>query len=46
MCLRDIPNKSFSQLYDEIAPQTAKLKQGKDEKFKKETGQFKFMPSL
>jgi hypothetical protein len=44
--LRDIPNKKFSQLTDELTACAGKLKQGKDEEFKKATGQFKNLPSL
>ena len=46
VCLRDIPHKTFLNLIEEMNPQTKSLKEGKDEKFKKETGQFQFLPSL
>jgi hypothetical protein len=44
--LRDIPNKKITQLSDELYKDAKSLKSGKNEKFKKETAQFKFLPSL
>ncbi len=44
--LRDIPNKKISQLSDELYKDAKSLKSGKNEKFKKETAQFKFLPSF
>lgn len=41
-----MPNKSFSQCIDDLYPQAKRLKEGKDEQFKKETNQFKAIPSL
>ena len=46
MTLRDIPNKKFSELTDVLYSNAKSLKQEKNEEFKKQTNQFKFLPSL
>lgn len=44
--LREVNNKTFSQLYDEMYPKIQNLRNDKDEEFNKQTNLVKFLPSL
>ena len=46
LTIRDVPNKTFEQVYDEYVSQSEKLKKGLDEAYNKQRYFLKFIPSL
>ena len=46
LTLRDVPNKTFEQIYDEYHAQSEKLKKGQDEEYSKTRRFLRLIPSL
>ena len=46
LTLRDVPNKTFEQIYDEYQEKSEKLKKGQDEAYNKQRYFLKLIPSL
>ena len=46
LTIRDVPNKTFEQVYDEYVSKSEKLKKGQDEAYNKTRYFLKFIPSL
>ncbi len=46
LTLRDVPNKTFEQIYDEYHAQSEKLKKGQDEAYSKTRRFLRLIPSL
>jgi hypothetical protein len=46
LILRDIPNKSFGQLIDEMTPEVKSLREDTNQEFKKASSQLANIPSL
>ena len=46
LTLRDVPNKTFEQIYDEYHEKSEKLKKGQDQAYNKTRYFLKFIPSL
>ena len=46
LTIRDVPNKTFEQVYDEYVSKSDKLKKGQDEAYNKTRYFLKFIPSL
>ena len=46
VCIRDIPKKSFSQIYDEIYPEIKTFKEEKNVQQNKNNNLMRMIPSL